>query len=96
MQSFRPTFASAPLGISSLCQFACPDSGASTDMRPFRDCLEDYTPSPSGSYVTMGNGGPCAVVGHVTLVLRLLHDRVTGLRNILHVPDFDVTLLSVR
>jgi hypothetical protein len=64
-------------------------------MCPFRDCFEDYTPSPSGSYVTMGNGGPCAVFGHVTLVL-LLHDRVTGLRNALHVPDLDGTLLSVR
>jgi len=64
-------------------------------MCPFRDFFEDYTPSPSGSYVTIGNGGPCAFLGHVTLVLRL-RDRVTGLRNALHVPDLDVTLLSVR
>ncbi len=77
-------------------KFACPNSGASTDIFPFRDCFEDYTPTPSCSYVTMGNGGPCAVLGHVTLVLRLLDDQVTDLRSILHVPDFDVTLLSVR
>jgi hypothetical protein len=59
--SARPTFASAPRGISS-----CPDAGASADMCQFRDSFDDYTPLPSVSYITMANGAPYAVLAYLS------------------------------
>jgi hypothetical protein len=59
--SARPTFASAPRGISS-----CPDAAASADMCQFRDSFDDYTPLPSVSYITMANGAPYAVLAYLS------------------------------
>jgi hypothetical protein len=59
--SARPTFASAPRGISS-----CPDAGATADMCQFRDSFDDYTPLPSLSYITMANGAPYAVLSYLS------------------------------
>jgi hypothetical protein len=79
---------------SSPSAYACIDSGCTQDMVPMRQSFLTYTPLKE-CHVTIANSEkiPCAGRGTVLLTLR---DKTVKLSNVLHVPDLEMTLLSVR
>jgi hypothetical protein len=73
---------------------ACVDSGCTTDMCPLRESFVTYTPLDN-CYVTLANSEKTKCAGRGTVSLQL-QDRTVQLNNVLHVPDLEMTLLSVR
>lgn len=73
---------------------ACVDSSCTQDMCPLRPSFITYTPLVN-CHVTIANSEkiPCSGRGTVILTLR---DKTVKLANVLHVPDLEMTLLSVR
>jgi hypothetical protein len=71
---------------------ACIDSGATSDMDPRRQVFTDYI-KLTGCFVLVANNVkiPCLGRGSVSITLG---DRPLLLRNVLHVPDLDMPLLS--
>ena len=74
--------------------YLCPDSGATHDMEPGRHRFETYTPLSNRS-VALGDGVEIPVAGKGT-VCYALDGHVIRRKNVLHVPDLDVSLLSIR
>jgi hypothetical protein len=73
---------------------ACVDSGCTTDMCPLRQSFVKYTPLDN-CYVTIANSEKIKCAGRGTVFLQL-GNKAVKLANVLHVPDLEMTLLSVR
>ena len=80
--------------LHNLRSLACVDSGATGDMCPLREAFQDYVPLKSG-YVTVANNARVPCLGRGTICLRL-GGKTVRLRNALHIPDLDMTLISSR
>ena len=79
---------------TSHASHACVDSGCTTDMCPLRESFISYTPLDN-CYVTIANSEKIKCAGRGTVFLKL-RDKAVKLANVLHVPDLEMTLLSVR
>jgi hypothetical protein len=73
---------------------ACIDSGATSDMDPRRQVFTDYI-KLTDCYVLVANNVKILCLGRGSVSITL-GDRPLLLRNVLHIPDLDMPLLSCR
>jgi hypothetical protein len=79
---------------SSNSALACVDSGCTRDMVLMRQAFLTCTPLKD-CYIMISNSKQIQCAGRGTVVLTLC-DKTVKLCNVLHVPDLEITLLSVR
>jgi hypothetical protein len=76
--------------------YACVDSGATHDMsNGTADEFADYKLLPKGSHVLVADNHPIECLGIGTQFMRI-QGRITGKRQVLHVPALKAPLISVR
>jgi hypothetical protein len=85
------TIISKPVNLGVQC---CADSGATDHMFPDRHAFISYHPTPN-CFVELGDGTKLRQMGKGSAKI-MLNDKVILLRNVLHVPQLQEPLYSLR